>query len=342
MLSRTLSMTLAFVFLALLPVGILSANEQNPRKAARASITVKPFGHTEDDKTVDLYLLRNRRGIEAHVATWFTLDNTLHTDAINDDPNSLHGGARGFDKVVWNVDRADITAEGPQLTLSYVSKDGEEGYPGTLHVVARYTLTADNALRLQFTATTDKEPVVNLTQHSYFNLRGVALKGDVLDQGVMIDGDQFTPIDAAFIPTGELRSVAGTPFDFRKPTTIGARIEDSNEQLRFGKGYDHNWVIDGADGKLRLNATVYEPTTGRVLEVLSDQPGLQFYTGNMLDGTIVGKHGSRYPQHSGFCMELQHFPDSPNHPEFPSTTLAPGQIYQSTIVYRFSSKAAAS
>jgi aldose 1-epimerase len=266
----------------------------------------------------------------------FTLDGTVYHLVANDGPNSLHGGRVGFDKVVWTVDRATITLRGPQLVLSYVSRNGEEGYPGTLRVTAMYTLTEDNALRLDYTATTDKDTVVNLTQHSYFNLRGW---GDVLGHVVQINADRFTPTDATLIPTGELKPVEGTPFDFRKPTAIGARIGNQDEQLRFGKGYDHNWVLNTPRGELALDATVYEPESGRVLKVLSTQPGLQFYTGNFLDGSIVGKGGQRYGFRAGFCLEPQHFPDSPNEPAFPSTVLKPGQLYRNTIIYRFTTRA---
>lgn len=262
----------------------------------------------------------------------FTLNGQTYTLATNNGPNALHGGLKGFDKVVWEA-KPLITPQGPALELHYVSQDGEEGYPGTLTVKAVYTLTSDNALQLDYTATTDKDTVVNLTQHSYFNLAG---KGDILGHEVTINADQFTPVDATLIPTGELPSVAGTPFDFRKPKTIGARIGEQNEQLKFGGGYDHNWVIAKPAGQLAVMARVSEPTTGRVLEVLSTEPGLQFYSGNFLDGTITGKGGWVYQFRNGFCMEPQHYPDSPNQPNFPSVVLKPGQVYHNTIIYRFS------
>ncbi|HEU4626227.1 MAG TPA: aldose epimerase family protein [Steroidobacteraceae bacterium] len=265
----------------------------------------------------------------------FQLNGKAYTLATNDGPNSLHGGKVGFDKVVWKADGAQSGAHGPQLVLSYLSPDGEEGYPGALSVTAVYTLTEDDALRLDFTATTDQETIVNLTHHSYFNLRG---RGDILSHVVQIDADRFTPVDRTLIPTGELRSVADTPFDFRKPTAIGARIGSADEQLAFGKGYDHNWVINKAPGQLARIATVYEPETGRVLEVSSTEPGLQFYSGNFLDGTQPAKGGSTYAYRSGFCMEPQHFPDSPNQPQFPSTVLKPGEAYRNTIIYRFSTR----
>jgi aldose 1-epimerase len=264
----------------------------------------------------------------------FTLDGHQYTLATNDIPNSLHGGVKGFDKVVWTA-KPLVTPQGAALELSYLSKDGEEGYPGNLSVKATYTLTEDNALKLEFVATTDKDTVVNLTHHSYFNLAG---KGTILDHVVMIPADRTTPVDSTLIPIGELKPVEGTPFDFRTATSIGARIGQNDEQLKFGKGYDHNWVINKPMGKLGLMARVSEPTTGRVMEVLSDEPGLQFYSGNFLDGTLTGKKGQAYQLRSGFCMEPQHYPDSPNHPQFPSTELKPGQTFKNTIIYRFSVK----
>lgn len=262
----------------------------------------------------------------------FTLNGHTYTLATNNGPNHLHGGIKGFDKVVWEP-KVLATPEGPALELRYLSRDGEEGYPGNLSVVAVYTLTSDNALKLEYTATTDKDTVVNLTQHSYFNLAG---KGDILGHLVMINADRYTPVDSTLIPTGELPSVEGTPFDFRKPTAIGARIGQENQQLKFGNGYDHNWVISKPMGKFGLQARVTEPTTGRVLEVFSTEPGLQFYSGNFLDGTLTGKGGWVYQFRNGFCMEPQHYPDSPNQPNFPSVVLKPGQVYQHTLMYRFS------
>jgi aldose 1-epimerase len=262
----------------------------------------------------------------------FALNGTRYTLAINNAPNSLHGGIVGFDKVLWKVTGSAVTPEGPALTLGYVSADGEEGYPGTLTVQATYTLTANNALRLEFTASTDKDTVLNLTQHTYFNLRG---HGDVLGSVAQINANNFTPIDSTQIPTGEVRAVANTPLDFRSPTPIGARIDASDEQIRFGLGYDHNWVIDKPAGALGVMATVYDPETGRVVEVSSSEPGLQFYTGNFLDGTIKGKGGRVYQRRDAFTLEPQHYPDSPNHPAFPSTVLKPGQPYRNVIAYRF-------
>jgi len=262
----------------------------------------------------------------------FTLDGTTYTLATNNYPNALHGGIKGFDKQVWTATSRE-SADGPQLVLKYLSKDGEEGYPGNLDVTATYTLMQDNGLRLQYKATTDKDTVLNLTQHSYWNLAG---KGDILNHVVMIPADRFTPVDVTLIPTGELKLVEGTPFDFRTPTAIGARIGQDDEQLKFGGGYDHNWVVNKPIGKLGLLARVTDPESGRVMEVLSTDNGLQFYSGNFLDGTITGKGGWVYQHRAAFCMEPQHYPDSPNHPEFPTTELKPGQVYHNTIIYRFS------
>jgi aldose 1-epimerase len=264
----------------------------------------------------------------------FELDGKQYSLATNNGPNALHGGVKGFDKVIWQASAYQSEA-GPALKLTYLSKDNEEGYPGNLSVIAVYTLTDDNALKLEYTATTDKATVINLTHHSYFNLAG---KGDILNHLVMIPADRFTPVDDTLIPTGELAPVAGTAFDFRTPTPIGQRITQNETQLKFGNGYDHNWVINKPVGELGLMARVYEPTTGRVLEVLSREPGLQFYSGNFLDGTQTGKGGWNYKFRNGFCMEPQHYPDSPNQPNFPSVVLQPGQVYHNTIIYRFSVK----
>ncbi|MEI6278775.1 MAG: aldose epimerase family protein [Verrucomicrobiae bacterium] len=264
----------------------------------------------------------------------FELDGKRCQLAINNAPNALHGGLKGFDKVVWEA-KPLASKSGPSLELTYTSKDGEEGYPGNLTVKAVYTLTDKNELRIDFTATTDKPTVVNLTHHSYFNLAG---SGDILGHVVTIQADKFTPVDKTLIPTGELRPVKGTPFDFRKQTAIGSRIAKADEQLKFGRGYDHNWVFGKPPGKLAVVAKVHEPTTGRTMEVLTTEPGMQFYSGNFLDGTIVGKGGKIYRFRNGFCMEPQHFPDSPNKPGFPSVVLRPGQTYKNTIIYRFGSK----
>jgi aldose 1-epimerase len=261
----------------------------------------------------------------------FTLDGVSYTIATNNPPNTLHGGVKGFDKVVWHATPGH-SAQGETLELTYTSHDGEEGYPGNLKITAVYTLTDDNAIRLDYTATTDKDTVVNLTQHSYFNLAG---HGDILGHVVYLAADKFTPVDSTLIPTGELQPVAGTPFDFRTPTAIGARIGQDNEQLKFGNGYDHNWVMNHPMGTLGLDARVTEPTTGRVLEVWSTEPGLQFYSGNFLNGSMTGKGGWVYQFRNAFVMEPQHFPDSPNHDNFPSTVLHLGETYHNTIIYKF-------
>lgn len=263
----------------------------------------------------------------------FILDGQTNTLAINNAPNSLHGGLKGFDKVVWKATPID-NYYGSGLQLTYLSKDGEEGYPGNLSVTAIYTVTEKNELQIQFIAKTDKDTVVNLTHHSYFNLRG---SGDVLDHVVQIDADNFTPVDSTLIPTGELKPVDGTPLDFRKATAIGARINDTNDdQIRFGNGYDHNFVLNKQPGEFAQSATVVEPESGRVMEVWTTAPGVQFYTGNFLDGSITGKGGWVYQRRNAFCFEPQGFPDSPNHPNFPSTELKPGEIYKNMIVYKFS------
>ena len=264
----------------------------------------------------------------------FTLDGHEYHLAANDNGNTLHGGLKGFDKRLWNAKDVS-TKEVPALELTYLSKDGEEGFPGNLSVTVTYSLTPKNELKIDYAATTDKDTVLNLTNHSYFNLAGQG-EGDILSHLMMINGDRFTPVDATLIPTGELKSVAGTPLDFRKPTAIGARIDADDQQIKFGRGYDHNFVLNRKGGELLLAARVTEPSSGRVLEVLTTQPGLQFYTGNFLDGTIHGKVGKVYPRRSAFCMETQRFPDSPNQPQFPTTVLKPGKHFQSTTVFRFS------
>jgi aldose 1-epimerase len=261
----------------------------------------------------------------------FTLDGVRYTLDKNDGPNSLHGGFHGFDKVVWTAKPIGNNS----LQLMYLSKNGEEGYPGNLSVTVIYTLTVNNELRIDYSATTDKDTVLNLTNHSYFNLAGQGV-GDVLGHIVTINADRYTPVDKTLIPTGELRPVAGTPFDFRTPHAIGERINADDEQLKYGRGYDHNFVLNRKGTSLELAARVVEPKSGRVLEVLTTQPGLQFYTGNQLDGSIHGKGGAVYRQHAAFCMETQHFPDSPNHPKFPTTELKPGARYHEITVFKFS------
>jgi len=266
----------------------------------------------------------------------FTLDGVEYQLPLNEGENTVHGGAQGFGRRVWAP--RELSGDSPALELTYLSADGEEGFPGNLSVKAVYTLTDANELRLDFTATTDKPTVVNLTNHSYFNLAGQG-NGDILSHLMMINAGHFTPADSQQIPTGEIRSVEGAPLDFRKPTPIGARIGQDDQQLKFGRGYDHNFVLNHNGEDLVLAARVVEPESGRVLEVLTTQPGVQLYTGNFLDGTLRGKDGKVYPYRSAFCLETQHFPDSPNHPNFPSTVLRPGQTYQETAVYKFSTTA---
>ncbi len=264
----------------------------------------------------------------------FHLHGTEYKLAINNGENALHGGLHGFDKKAWDAHEV-ITAHEPVIELHYFSNDGEEGYPGNLRVTVRYTLTHHNELRLDYSATTDKDTVLNLTNHSYFDLSGKAT-GKILDCEVMINADRFTPVNEKLIPTGELRPVDGTPFDFRRSTVIGSRIDDQDEQLKYAWGYDHNYVLARREGEVSLAARIHEPHSGRVLEVSTTQPGLQFYTGNHLDGSVTGKAGLAYPFRSGVCFETQHFPDSPNQPHFPSTLLSRGQHYQGTTIFKFS------
>jgi aldose 1-epimerase len=356
-------------------------------KTLVAGITVAPFGRLTDGAPVEIYTLRNAKGIEARVCTYggilvslhapdrhgkpadivlgydhlqgylesspyfgalvgrcanriakgkFTLEGTTYSLAINNGPNSLHGGLKGFDKVIWQPELTRIPT-GPALELNYFSKDGEEGFPGNLTVKAVYSLDENDSLRVDISATTDRTTIVNLTQHSYFNLAG---QGDVLGHQVQIDADRFTPVDATLIPTGDLRPVHGTPFDFRQPSAIGARIGQDDEQLKLGHGYDHNFVVNNPPGQLGRIARVTEPAGGRVLEIFSDWPGAQFYTANHLDGTIHGKRGQVYQRRAGFCIEPQNFPDSPNNPNFPSIVLRPGQTYRRSVIYKLSTLAA--
>ena len=266
----------------------------------------------------------------------FTLNGVEYKLAVNNGENTLHGGIKGFDKVVW-TGKEMKTKAGPAVVLTYLSKDGEEGYPGNLNVRVVYTLTNNNELKIEYSATTDKDTVTNLTHHSYFNLAGEG-NGDILSHLVTINGSRFLPTDAGSIPTGELRKVAGTPFDFLTAHAIGERINQDEEQLKLGNGYDHTWIINGRSGTLRLAATAYESTSGRTMQVWTTEPGVQFYTGNFLDGTLTGKSGKIYQRRFGFCFETQHYPDSPNHPAFPTTTLKKGATYRSTTIYRFGSR----
>ncbi len=261
----------------------------------------------------------------------FTLDGKSYTLAVNNGPNALHGGLRGFDKVVWSADTMRMP-DGVGIRFQYVSKDGEEGYPGTLTTTVTYTLTDSNEVHIAYEATADKATPVNLTQHTYFNLAG---RGDILAHVLTVNADRFTPVDSTLIPTGERAPVAGTPFDFTAPHAVGERIGADNQQLKFGGGYDHNFVLMRSDTGLALAAVLKESTSGRTLEVRTTEPGVQFYSGNFLDGALTGKGGVVYSHRTGLCLETQHFPDSPNHPAFPSTILRPGETYRSRTVWRF-------
>jgi aldose 1-epimerase len=358
---------------------------QGKALAAKADLTVQPWGKTASGETIELYTLTNSHGMEARITNFgailvslktpdregrlsdvvlgydsfddylntkryfgatvgrfanriakdkFTLDGVAYSLARNNGENTLHGGIHGFHKAVWKGRK--VSTEPPTVELIYLSRDGEESFPGNLSVTVTYTLTDRNELRIDYSARTDKTTVVNLTNHSFFNLAGQG-EGDVLGHVVVIDADRFTPADAGQIPTGELRPVAGTAFDFRKPSVIGARIGEADPQLQMAKGYDHNYVLNHVPG-LGFAARVVEPKSGRVMEVLTTEPGVQFYTANTLDGSGGGKGGKTYGARSGFCLETQHFPDSPNHPEFPPTVLHPGRRFQSSTVYRFSTQ----
>jgi aldose 1-epimerase len=264
----------------------------------------------------------------------FTLDGIEYSLPINNGPNAIHGGIQGFSKVLWHAEPFK-NAEGEGVVFTYLSKDGEEGYPGNLSARVTYTLTDQNELIFDYQATTDKATPLNFTQHTYFNLAGDGA-GDVLRHELMLNASQFTPLRDGLIPTGEIRSVQGTPLDFTRMTPIGARIYDTYEQLTLARGYDQNFVINRNGGGLELAARVYEPASGRILEVFTTEPAVQFYTANFLDGTITRKQGYAYQQRSGFCLETQHFPDSPNHPNFPSTILRPGETFCSQTICKFS------
>ena len=266
----------------------------------------------------------------------FSLDGTEYTLAQNNGANSLHGGVQGFDKKVWEA-KTEEGDDSVKLILTYLSPDMEEGFPGNLSTTVTYTLNKDNTLDVLYEAETDKTTVVNLTQHAYFNLSG-DFSNLILDHMVEIDADAFLPVDSGLIPTGELRAVEGTPFDFREAKLIGKDIDADNEQIKLGGGYDHCWVLNKQDIGYRSVATAYHPETGRSLEVLTDEPGIQFYTGNFLDGTLPAPNGGTYAKRSGFCLETQHYPDSPNQPKFPSVNLKPGEIYSTKTTFKFSTK----
>ncbi|HUG12025.1 MAG TPA: aldose epimerase family protein [Opitutaceae bacterium] len=291
--------------------------EDYPTKSAYFGATIGRYG--------------NRIG-----ANGFMLDGKTYTPPLNSGPPearcTLHGGTVGFDKVMWRARPVFIDGD-PALVLEYTSPDGDQGFPGTLSVEVTYRVTANNELRINYRATTDKPTPVNLTNHTYFNLKGEGA-GTVLDHVLTIRASKITPVDPHLIPTGEYLSVAGTPFDFNTPHAVGARIGDDHEQIKFGGGYDHNWVLEKPDGELALIATLHEPRSGRFMEVLTTEPGMQFYSGNFLNGT-KGKSGHTYDKRGGLCLETQHYPDSPNRPEFPSTILRPGETYASTTIYRF-------
>lgn len=266
----------------------------------------------------------------------FTLDGTQYTLAKNNGDNSIHGGNKGFDDVLWKATPVE-SQNGAALQLTYLSKDGEEGYPGNLSVKVVYTLTNDNALKIEYTATTDKPTVLNLTNHSYFNLSGEGW-GSILDQEIMMNASQFLEVRPDLIPTGRILDVKGTPMDFTTLKPIGTDIDAPYQQLQYGEGYDHCWVLDKPVGEMGLAAKVVDPNSGRVMEVYTTEPGVQFYTGNHLDGSLVGKGGTAYVKRSGFCLEVEHYPDSPNHPNFPSTMLRPGDEYTQTTLYKFSTQ----
>jgi aldose 1-epimerase len=266
----------------------------------------------------------------------FTVEGTKCVLAANNGPNSLHGGPTGFHKRIWAA--KEVKGQGSVgIELTYTSKDGEEGFPGNLAVAVTYTLTDNNELKIDYKATTDKVTICNLTHHSYFNLSGEG-SGDILGTEITIPSSKYTPVDSTLITTGELADVTGTPFDFRTATAIGARVNDSNQQLKYGKGYDHNWVIDRTGPGLVLCATAYDPKSGRAMDVLTTEPGVQMYVGNFLDGSLTGKSGKVYNFRNAFCLETQHYPDSPNKPAFPSVTLKPGDTYSTSTVYKFYTK----
>jgi aldose 1-epimerase len=377
------------IFLACISILIVfSISSCRSNNKGESMIEKKAFGKLADGTQIDIYSLKNEKGMEAKIinygatvvyltapdkngkftdvvlgydnvrgyvdgTTYFggivgrygnrigkgklTVDGKQYQLALNNGENHLHGGPTGFNKRVWTVEKTETTKDGPAITLTYVSKDGEENYPGTVKLTVVYTLTNDNSLSIVYCGTTDKTTVLNPTNHSYFNLSGDFNK-TILDHELTIDADKTTPVDAGLITTGLLEDVAGTPMDFRTSKKIGKDVEADFEQLKFGGGYDHNWVVNNFNGQVKKIVSLYEPTSGRLLEVLTDEPGVQFYCGNFLDGTVAGKNGIKYPKRSGLCLETQHFPDSPNKPQFPSTLLKPGETYHQTTIYKFSAK----
>lgn len=266
----------------------------------------------------------------------FNLEGNEYTLVTNDGSNHLHGGDEGYDRVIWTAEPIEGT-DNSSLKLTYLSKDGEEGYPGNLNITVVYTLTKENAVEVTYEAITDKTTVVNLTQHAYFNLTG-DFSEDILNHNIAINADAYLPVDATLIPTNEIRKVVGTPFDFNKGKKIGKEINEDSEQLKLGKGYDHCWVLNGEKGDLRFVASAYEETSGRFMEILSEEPGIQFYTGNFLDGTLPMPNGGTYAYRTGFCLETQHFPDSPNQNNFPSVILKPEDMYKTKTIFKFSVK----
>ncbi len=315
----------------LMNYGAITVSVEVPDRAGKLTDVTLGFDEFESwlsnkphfGSTVGRYANRIARG-------QFTLDGQTYTLARNNGENHLHGGIKGFDKVFWEAKPVQ-TRDAVGVKFTYLSKDGEEGYPGNLNVTALYSLTNDNEFKAEFSATTDKPTVVNLAHHSYWNLAGAA-GGDILGHELMLNAHRYTPVDAGLIPTGELKSVTDTPMDFTKPTAIGARI------AQVEGGYDHNFVLRNQTGRVALAARVFEPKTGRVMEIHTDQPGIQFYSGNFLDGTITGKGGVVYQKHHGLCLETQHYPDSPNKPHFPSVVLRPGEKYKHVMIHKFSTQ----
>ncbi|SDJ73043.1 aldose 1-epimerase [Nonomuraea maritima] len=382
----TLAAAVRVVLAAVVTMALsLAVVPQAQAAAAKPSITKKYFGTMPDGKKIDIYTLRNSRGMRVNILTYggiiqsidvpdkrgkfanvalgfnnlpdyvnkslyfgaiigryanriakgrFSVAGKTYQLPVNDGPNSLHGGTKGFDKRVWAAHPFNRHGS-VGLELTYTSPNGEENYPGTLRTKVVYTLTNDNKIRMDYSATTDRTTVVNLTNHTYFNLHGEG-DGRILDQRLQINASRYTPIDKTLIPTGQIARLSGTPLDFRRPTTIGARINRKNQQLERAGGYDHNYVLDRHGRGLQLAAKAVDPRSGRVLEVITDQPGLQFYSGNFLDGTLRGTGGHLYQKRSGFTLESQHYPDSPNHKNFPSTVLRPGDTYRTTTIYAFS------